>query len=247
MTLAELWNIYVQFMWDEKYILGLEQFLKSHKIKTILDCAGGVGFPAIALKKKRWDIVYADRSKEMFDFFEKKLQEEKINIPFYFVNWLELSKKLDRKFDAVLCRGNSLVYVDSWGENNIQKATKENIKKSLLEFWKVLNPGGLLYIDIINKEEFDRTSYPIVEDYGEKVIDGRKVRLRWEMSHDYTTHMRTWKAIVSVDEARYEFLYSSYLLRHEELVNMLNEIGFKNVQEVKIGGENNYNVFVAFR
>src|SRR3989344_4664078 len=123
MTLAELWNIYVQFMWDEKNILGLEQFLKSQNVKTVLDCSGGVGFPAIALKKRGWKITYSDGSKEMVDFFDKKLQEEKIKIPHYFLNWLELSKKLERKFDAVLCRGNSLVYVDSWGENNIREAT----------------------------------------------------------------------------------------------------------------------------
>ncbi|MBI3572418.1 hypothetical protein HY091_02720 [Candidatus Kaiserbacteria bacterium] len=63
-------------MWDKEYILGLDQFLKSQKVKTILDSAGGTGFPAIALKKQGWNITYSDGSQQMFDFFEKELRKE---------------------------------------------------------------------------------------------------------------------------------------------------------------------------
>lgn len=245
MTLAELWDICIKFMWDEEYILGLDNFLKSHKVKTILDCAGGTGFPVIALKKRGWDITYSDGSKEMFDFFEEELKKENLQIPHHLLNWLGLSKKFSHKFDVVLCRGNSLIYVDSWDGNMIQKQTKENIKKSLGEFLNVLNPDGLLYVDITNKKEFDKFSYPIVEEFGEKIIDGKKINLTWELTHDYENRKRTWKSILMIDGVRHEFSYFSYLLRHEELVKMMGEAGFKKVEPVEIKGERNYNVFVG--
>lgn len=245
MTLAELWNICIKFMWDEEYILGLDEFLKSHNVKTILDCAGGTGFPAIALKKRGWDIVYSDGSKQMFDFFEKELKRENLQIPHHLVNWLELSKKFSQKFDALLCRGNSLIYVDSWDDDKIQNETKENIQNSLREFFSVLNNGGLLYVDIINEKEFNRPSYPIIEEFGEKFIDGKKIKLTWELTHDYANKKRTWKSILMIDDVRHEFSYFSYLLRHKELVRMMSEVGFQKVGQVEIKGENNYSVFVG--
>ncbi|OHA26299.1 MAG: hypothetical protein A3D52_01910 [Candidatus Taylorbacteria bacterium RIFCSPHIGHO2_02_FULL_44_36] len=215
MTLAELWDICIKFMWDEEYILGLDQFLKFRKIKTILDCAGGTGFPAITLKKRGWDITYSDSSQQMFDFFEKELQNENLQIHHHLINWMELSDKFSQKFDAVLCRGNSLVYVDSWDDNKIQQITRENIKKSLQEFLNILTPNGLLYVDIINKKEFDSPLYPIVEEFGEKIVDGKKIKLTWELTHDYEKRKRTWRSILLIDGIRHEFSYFSYLLRHE--------------------------------
>lgn len=247
MTLAELWDICIKFMWNEEYILSLDQFFKSHKVETILDCAGGTGFPAIALKKRAWDITYSDGSQQMFDFFEKELKKEKLQIPHYLFNWLELSDKISQRFDTVLCRGNSLVYVDSWDDNKIQDMTRENIKKSLREFFNILTPSGLLYVDIINEKEFDRPSYPIVEEFGEKVIDGKKIKLTWELVHDYEKRKRTWKSILLIDGVRHEFAYFSYLLRHKELVQIMSEVGFKNIEQVEIKGERNYNVFVGYR
>jgi len=37
----------------EEYILGFDEFLKSQKIKTILDYAGGIGFSVAALKNMK--------------------------------------------------------------------------------------------------------------------------------------------------------------------------------------------------
>jgi len=247
MILAELWDICIKFMWGEEYILGLDNFLKLRKIKTILDCAGGTGFPAIVLKKRGWDVTYSDGSKQMFDFFENELKKGNLQIPHYFVNWHELSKKFSQKFDAVLCRGNSLIYVDSWDDNKIQEITKENIKRALREFFGVLNTGGLLYVDIISEKEFDHPSYPIIEEFGEKIIDGKKIKLTWELTHDYKNQKRTWKSILLIDGKRHEFSYFSYLLRHSELTEMMKGAGFRNVEKLEMKSERNYNVFVGMK
>jgi len=247
MSIAQLWEICIKFLWDETYISGLDKFLKSHNVHTILDVGGGAGFPSIELKKLGWNITYSDRDEAMFSIFREKLQKENLETPYHISNWIELTQNIPQKFDAILCRGNSLIYVDSWGNNKISKNTKENIKRSLNEFFNILNKNGLLYIDVINKKEYDQPKYPIIEDFGEKVIDGKKLKLIWELTHDYKNKIRIWKSILIIDKEKYESTYYSYLLRHEELVDLLKEVGFSRVEETKIEGENNYDVFIAYK
>ncbi len=139
-----------------------------------------------------------------------------------------------------------MIYVDSW---NIKKPKlkKESIKKTLVEFYKLLNTDGLVYIDIINKKEFDKEKYPIIEEFGEKIIDGKRVKVTWELLHDYKEKIRVWKSIVVSNGKKHEFVNYGYLLRHEELVKLMEEVGFRDVKEVKIDGEKNYNVFVGYK
>ena len=44
----------------------------------------------------------------------------------------------------------------------------------------------------------------------------RKIKLTWELVHDYEKRKRTWKSILLIDGVRHEFAYFSYLLRHKK-------------------------------
>ncbi len=247
MDIAELWDICIKFMWDSSYIRSLDSLFRKNNIKTILDCGGGTGFLSLELKKLGWNITYSDSNKLMFEHFEKKLEASKLRIPHFLINWTELSTEIKQKFDVVLCRGNSLIYVDSWDKNKISGITKEKIKKALQEFYNKLNNGGFLYIDLINKKEFDKSKYPIIEEFGEKIIDGKKIKLTWELTHDYKRRIRTWKSVLVINGQKREFVYYSYLLRHEELISLLRQVGFNRIEEAKINGEDNYNVYIAYK
>jgi hypothetical protein len=59
--------------------------------------------------------------------------------------------------------------------------------------------------------------------------------------------VRTWKSIITINNKKYEFINYSYLLEHEELINLLKDVGFKKIEETTIDGENNYNVFIAYK
>ncbi len=67
-------------------------------------------------------------------------------MPCYLADWRELTAKIPQRFDAVICRGNSLPYVDSW-DQPLTNLAPENIQKALQQFCQMLNPGGLLYVD----------------------------------------------------------------------------------------------------
>ena len=174
MILAELWDICIKFMWGEEYILGLDNFLKLRKIKTILDCAGGTGFPAIVLKKRGWDVTYSDGSKQMFDFFENELKKGNLQIPHYFVNWHELSKKFSQKFDAVLLTVPSQVAVKLikfpknytqqllsiphlWAQTLILETDRPILKKT---YWLNINDRSYPFIAVVQHTNFiDKKHY----------------------------------------------------------------------------------------
>jgi len=247
LSLTELWNISIKFLWNDEFVSSLDRSLRAHGVKTVLDAAGGTGFPCLELGKLGWNVSYSDASEAMFGSFKNRIAESGVQIPCYLSNWLELTKRIPKKFDAVLCRGNSLIYVDSWDGGKPAVGTKDRIRKALAEFYGILNPGGLLYVDIINESEFDRANYPIIEDMGEKTIDGKRMKLTWEVVHDYEKKVRTVTSHLSIDGSWHEYVYSSYLLRHNELVDMLKEAGFRRVEKTEIEGENSYSVFITYK
>ncbi len=247
-NVATLWDKCVPFLWDNTLADGIEKFLQSRGAKTVLDASGGTGFPSLELKKRGWDIAYSDGSQDMHDLFVRKMQARGLDMPHYCLKWQDLSQGIRQRFDAVLARGNSLVYVDSWSESDpqaVQERTFANLLTSLREFRKMLNDGGFLYTDLINKSECDRPSYPAVTEFGEREVSRQKVSLRWEITPDYEKRLRIWKCLMTVDNVPHQFTGYSYPLRHEELVELLYQAGFSAVQETPIEGETHYPVYVA--
>ncbi len=245
MNIAEVWEVCIALMWNSSYVNGLASFLKENNVNTILDCGGGTGFPSIELKKLGWNISYCDSNEKMIKHFSGKLNESKLDIPIYQNSWLELSKNISHKFDAILCRGNSLIYVNSWDVKN-PTVNKENIKRVLQEFYNQLNNNGLLYVDIINKKEFNQ-KYPLIENIGERIINGKRVKIAWKITHFPEKKMRKCDIIFHVDGQKSITSCYSYLLTHKELFSLMTECGFKNIHEVMILGENNYNVYVGYK
>ncbi len=245
MDITEVWELCISLMWDASYIKSLDAFLKDNNVNTILDCGGGTGFPCIELKKLGWNISYCDNNKTMIEHFSKKINKLSMNIPTFNTDWRTLSENIPQKFDALLCRGNSLIYVDSWETTN-PTLKRENIKRVLREFYQRLNEKGLLYIDIINQKEFNQ-KYPLIENIGEKIINGKKVKVTWEITHSPKKKRRKCDIILNIEDYKNVTTCYSYLLTQEELSLLMTECGFKNVHNVKIIGENNYTVYVGYK
>jgi SAM-dependent methyltransferase len=212
-----------------------------------LDVCGGTGFPVLELKKQGWDVTYADGSPEMLTHFSQVVVQAGLDIPCYLSDWEALSKNISQKFDLVMCRGNSLLYIDSWGNYDISEDTGAHIKLALQEFYKMLKEGGILYIDMYSKENGQIDNATICVTYDDRVIDGQKIGFAHEISLDDETRIRIWKPVVIIEDQSYEFILQSYYLKHEELVSLLAEIGFRNIEETSIAGESFYTVYTAFK
>jgi len=243
----DLWNVCVQLLWSDAYIEALESLLRQSGAKTILDCGGGTGYPAIELRIRGWDVAYVDRSPEMLEAFQDNCAARNVRIPAYLLDWLDLADVLGKQFDALLCRGNSLIYVGSWGTDSVPANSRSLIRKAIRQFYLSLNQGGLLYLDIIGSHEYDRPAYPIRSNLTGKLSDGSEINVTWEVSHNYTTRTRTWRTIVERDGRKYDQTYCSYLLRHEDVLSDLETAGFRKVESQPVQGESTYNVFLAYK
>jgi len=244
LDIAQLWEICIHFLWDQTLTESLDQLLHQAGSKTILDCAGGTGFPCLDLRRKGWDITYSDGSQAMFACFQKKLDQAGLQMPCFLADWRRLTSVVPRHFDAVFCRGNSLPYVDSW-DRPLAELAMEHIQRALEEFYQMLNPGGLLYIDTAGNQEFNQTAYPASWDLGEKKIDGHTIGLQWSTDLDYSRMIRTWSVEVVVDGQHFQFSHQGYLLTPDELQQRLGRVGFHDVRPTEIPGENWYEVILC--
>ncbi len=69
----------------------------------------------------------------------------------FLVKWQELDTQIEKQYDALLCRGNSFMYMDGYDglENYNVVKVKENMKMALHQFYERLNNNGILYIDLL--------------------------------------------------------------------------------------------------
>ena len=97
---ATSWDKTIQSLWPAIYPSSLSSELKKLNVKTILDCAGGTGYPAILLKKMGWDISYSDGSNEMVTVFKERLKEEGVR---YSYLWLSLGGFVRKRPEYLRC------------------------------------------------------------------------------------------------------------------------------------------------
>jgi len=128
-----------------------------------------------------------------------------------------------------------LLYAVSWGKSkpDLSKA-REQIKLTLDQFFRVLEKGGIIYVDK-QPEEQDQA----LEEVGEVEIDGRKYHLTCSFDNDKVNRIRNWTLSTKDLETGEVKDYPSqgYLLLEDELVPLLQEVGFKDVTKHVLKGD----------
>ena len=109
----------------------------------VLDAACGTGMHAIALARQGFNCAGADLSRRMIEEAVQNAENAGVNIDFKVAGFGELQQRFTpRKFDALLCLGNSLPHV----------LTTQELQQTLVDFARCLRPGGLL---LIQNRNFD--------------------------------------------------------------------------------------------
>jgi SAM-dependent methyltransferase len=242
--MADLMDIYNALLIDAGYIDGLAAFLTTRAVRTILDCGSGTGFPALDLRARGWDICGVDRSARMLKRLSKKLYATDLTMPLYQTDWLNLTACVPDTFDALLCRGNSLIYIDSWDSETLNDGTPTRILQALGQFRAKIHAGGMLYIDLYHRRFDDGESKFICQSVA-KMIGDQHVRLDSTIHYDYGVRRRAWNWAIEIDGQQATGNVSSYLLRHADLIDMLYAAGFTHVEEVQISGEVHLTGYVA--
>jgi SAM-dependent methyltransferase len=237
MSSTKEWAILSSKVYKPKFINELSDLLKKYNVHDILECGCGDGYVLYGLAKKGFNGIGIDGNHEMISLASKNNHP---NISYREMNWLEIGR-IPGLFDAVICRGNSLSYVVSWNEKNINpKKAKEKIRESLGLFFQKLKPKGLLYIDTIIQAEVDRNG-------GEVEIKEKNICWRSKVEYDWQNKTRQVHVGGSVGNKTLKGNYISYLLPSAELENIVR--GFKPslVWQPKLANEIDYDIICAIK
>ncbi|MAG02977.1 hypothetical protein CMI42_06570 [Candidatus Pacearchaeota archaeon] len=257
MELAELWDAASGKLRDrDSYLDSLEGLLRSNGIteeNMLLDVAGGFGFPAIDLSNRGYQVLYLDGSPGMLEKAMRNADLEGApayifsfqSIGYSVVPWQQLGDTVGSdSFDALLCTGNSLPYAVSWGRADPDLSESKNqILMALGQFYRVLNEGGMLFVD--KQPEVQNCD---VEEVGEVKLNGERLYVTCSFNNDKDRRIRNWTLSTRNLDTKEVVDYPSqgYLLLEDELLPLLKETGFREVTKHILDGDI-YEGFVAVK
>ena len=241
LDIQSVWDICLKFEYDEDALIkSLDSFFQTFKKKSFLDSSCGFGFATLGLYERGYDITFADGSELMLEEFRKRANAKYLDVEPVHVLWENLGTIFHNHFDVLLCRGNSLIYANSWDieRNN----SLESISLALKNFYACLKPDGLLYIDTTCEEKLQKsieeTDYPPVG------INGTEIKLYDKVILDKDNMFRLWRPTIYINGTSYTIQRRSRYLPHEKLYELLLDCGFHGVEKIDIPGEH-YDVFIA--
>jgi len=195
--------------------------------KKILDAGCGSGFLSILLSQHGFELTGCDNSKEMLALARKNAKRYSVSPRFIFSDFLSVSKVVDDHFDAVFCIGNSFVHL----------LTADDQNKALENFYRLLVPGGYLFLQILNYDQIlrDRPNIFSVKNMTDKKI-----------TRAYRFNQRTIQFIITINytDREEQFITELYPLKSGELRSLLRKTGFDRIQ---IYGNLNFNRYYKNR
>ncbi len=246
---GEFWFLVEKFYhpkyYSKEYPNLLTSFLNRLGAKNVLDAACGIGFPAMEIVNRGFDLTCSDGNESMLGIFKLLAKEKGVDIPIIHSKWKDLNSILETKFDVVLCLDSSITHVDSWGDSkklNTDNARKD-ILKSLKAFYALLKPGGYVVIGL-GRYAFEKGNEFSI-DFGTLEIESVLVRHKWKMKFDHGLKKRIWTLITEFNGKINVREFQSYLLYPDELESLLKESGFGKVEIQEIQPGEYDNNFVA--
>ena len=243
---ANIWDIQARDLWGENYAQVLADLLESKSVVTILDCAGGTGFPSLEFKRQNLNISYSDGSPEMLEFFNAKRFAENLIIPTYLSTWQQLPTRVPYTYDAVLCRGNSLLFMGAYTDD--APVSRESaliaMHEALRGMLSKVAEDGLLYIDI-PKPDKAKPEKP----YTYTSTDNLTVKTKTIVSYDPETQLRTTSNRITNLLSNEETTSAAqvYPIDEKELIEMLLDVGFQRLEKSPIKEAFFVDAYMAFK
>jgi glycine/sarcosine N-methyltransferase len=191
--------------------------IQRDNIQTVLDAGCGTGFHSLLLAQLGVDVTGVDISAEMLRELKSHARAMNQKIKTKNCKFSDIRKELDTTFDAVICMGNSLAHLLSIGE----------LQRSVRNFFEILNPGGILVVQILNYERILKQKQRIVniKESGDKMF----VRFYDFLPRNIIFNILTIDKRVSMHTHR---LQSVELcpIREREIRTILRSVGFTSLQ-----------------
>jgi sarcosine/dimethylglycine N-methyltransferase len=211
-TFVEKWDALID--WDARAASEGDFFirvLKEHNTRTVLDVAAGTGFHSVQLLKAGFDVTSADGSPHMLAKAFENAHNHGYILRTVQADWRWLTRDIHRKFDAVVCLGNSFTHLHSEADR----------RRCLAEFYSVLNHDGILVLDQRNYDALlDHNQSPSHTFYycGEDVtaqpehLDEGLARFRYEFPDRSVFHL------------------NMFPLRKKYTQTLMKEVGFQRIK-----------------
>jgi SAM-dependent methyltransferase len=225
MTYNRFAHLYDQLMNDvpyEKWVQFLKTVFDKYKINqpSILDIGCGTGTLPILLAKQNYSISGVDLSEEMLSVAMAKAEQERVQIPFYQQNMMEL-EGFDQ-LDCVTIFCDSLNYLE----------TEEQVLQTFVKVRESLKENGLFLFDV-------HSPYKIEEIFGEETffIDDAELSLVWSCTQgDYPLSVEHDLVFFMKEEhsdlyERFEEYHNQRTFTIDIYKNLLNQAGFE-VKEI---------------
>lgn len=184
--------------------------LKKRGAKRILDVATGTGFHSVRLLKAGFEVTSVDGSMEMLEKAFENGRKHDFILRTVHADWRWLNRDIHETFDAVICLGNSFTHLFN----------EKDRRKTLAEFYAVLNHDGILILDQRNYDgmlDHGFTSQHTFYYCGDNVkaepehIDDGLARFRYEFPDQSVFHL------------------NMFPLRKSYTQKLMHEVGFQQI------------------
>lgn len=191
--------------------------MREYGITSALDAGAGTGFHSLLLGQLGADMTAADVSKKMIDRVKYHAKDLHLAIDVVESNFKDLPLKLHKKFDAVLCMGNSLPHL----------LTHEELVLSLKSFSAILRPGGFLFLQLLNYARIldsrDRIQ-SVKEAGGVTFVRSYEFHQQFVVFNILRLRNTNGQLVHQLDSVKLRPILKP------ELLNALDEAGFENLQ-----------------
>ncbi len=219
--------------WDDVMKRQMEQLvplLREYRVHSVLDCACGTGLQVIGLRKAGFDVVGSDLSEDMLAVAGRNLEKEGIgDVQLVQADFREINKKIDKKFDAVICMGNAIPHL--FGNDEILKA--------LLSIYGCLEDKGVAVIETRNYDKMLKDKYRFLPMRIHEEKDGFIISILYVF--DYLPGLIKFNVVYLVEnpstgERKMEVEVVDYNpVSRDVFVQLMEQAGFADVQAIECG------------
>jgi len=210
---------------DERYQRVIPFFKKifdENKVKTILDCACGTGKHAILFSQLGYDVEGCDLSSEMVQRAKTNATASGVKVNFVQADFKRLPEVFNRKFDCVVCVGNSLTH----------ELEEQGVASAVESMYSVLREEGVAVVQIRNIPKLVRDKTRIFPLHHHKEPNG-DLKLFFYVLDFYPSKVtfNVVSYIESEGHPKFEVTSVDYNpISEGKLTSLMAEAGFKNLR-----------------
>jgi len=210
---------------DERYQRSIPFFKRifdENKVKTILDCACGTGKQAIVFSQLGFDVEGCDLSSEMVQHAKINAIASGVKVNFVQADFKRLTDVFNRKFDCVVCVGNSLTH----------ELEEQGVASALESMYSVLRGEGVVIVQIRNIPKLIRDKTRIFPVHQHKEPNG-DLKLFFYVLDFYPSKV-TFNIVSYIEsDGRPKFEVTSVdynPISEGKLASLMAEAGFRNLK-----------------